>query len=144
MQSISFLSSCITRLVAIGLLSSVFSTIYVALLIMGFFSIANLHFNYMPTRTLIRLTTRMILPPPATSLSISVVIQSLGVRRNNLQLLDPPLKPNTDLSLPRLPSFVGYLISSRRLTSPLLRHQLSTTTMSVQPTSARTWCSTYV
>ena len=136
MWSINFLSSCIARPVTIGLLSSIFSIIYVALLIMGFFSIANLHFNNMPPRTLIGLATRMILPLPIPSLSISIAIPSLGVPRNNVQLLGPPLKPNTDLSLPRLSSSVGYLISSRSSTSPLLGHQLSIATMFVQPTSA--------
>ena len=144
MRSISFLSSCITLPVTIGLLSSVFSAIYVALLIMEFFSIANLNFNYMPTRTLTGLERRMILPPPTPSLSILVAIPSLGVPRSNLQLRSPLLKPNTDFLLQQLLSFVGYLISSGSSVSPLLKHQLATTTMSVQPTSTRTWCSTHV
>ena len=37
---------------------------------MGLFSIANLHFNYVPTRTLIGLATGMILHPPAPSSSV--------------------------------------------------------------------------
>ena len=49
------------------------------------------HFNYMPTRTSTQPAIRMILPLPAPSFSTSVAIQSLGVPRNNAQLLNPPL-----------------------------------------------------
>ena len=111
---------------------------------MQFFSITNCHFNYMPTRTLTWPAIRMILPLPTPSFSTSVAFQSLGVPRNNAQFFSPPLKPNTDLLLPRLPSFFGYPIYLASSFSFLLRHWSSIATMSVQPTSSRTQCSTHV
>ena len=143
MRSISFLSTCIARPVTMGLLESVFFAIYVALLIMRFFSIANHRFNYMP-RTVTRLAIRMILPLSALSFSTLVAIQSLGVPRNNAHLLSSPLKPNTDLSLPRLPSAIRYPIYSASPISPLLGHRSFIATMSMQPTFAQTRCSTHV
>ena len=126
----------------IGLSKSVFSTIYEALLIISLLSIVIRLSTYMPTLMLIGLEIKMILLQPAHSLDTSGAIQFFRVPRNNAQLHTPPLKPNIAMSLPLLLTFFGYLIYLVSSVTPLLRHQLSTTTMSVRPTSTLIRCFT--